>query len=44
MLFKKEGYIDPSDWTTFKDDLSSNKLEVNTVAQQFVYPLGGKAC
>lgn len=52
MMFKKEGFWEPSDWTNFRctfifiiaiDDLSGRKMEFGTVAQQFVYPFGGKA-
>ncbi|CAI2379679.1 unnamed protein product [Moneuplotes crassus] len=44
MIFKREGYNEISDWTNFKYDLSGRKLDFNCIAQQYLYPFGGKAC
>jgi len=44
MVFKRDGYIEPSNFTNFQVDVCGSKLDNNTIAQQFVYPFGGKAC
>lgn len=44
ILFKTKSYSEPSNWESFRDDMSSSKFSLNTIAQQFVYPFGGKCC
>jgi hypothetical protein len=44
MVFKGLGQLEPLSFSTFYHDIWSNKIDVNTIAQQFIYPFGGKAC